>query len=150
MHNEEQYTLFPKEQEEIEENLYTKICIECEEEKLDKYFEKDAHSYRGIKSTCKECRNKSKLIRKYHRKRISTHPPDKDYECPICSRKLEGPIRNGRAWHVDHCHKTGKVRGYLCYSCNSGLGLLKDSIHNLQKAIEWLRKDEGEETNEER
>ncbi|CAM5558017.1 endonuclease VII domain-containing protein [Streptomyces violaceorubidus] len=35
--------------------------------------------------------------------------------CVIC---LKAP-----AVHVDHCHKTGRVRGVLCFNCNSGLGL---------------------------
>jgi hypothetical protein len=39
---------------------------------------------------------------------------------------------------VDHCHKTGKIRGLLCQGCNMALGLLKDSpaiINNLARYI---------------
>lgn len=41
---------------------------------------------------------------------------------------------------VDHCHKSGKVRGLLCNSCNVGIGHLRDSIEILQSAIAYLSK----------
>ncbi len=50
--------------------------------------------------------------------------------CAICER-------NGRLV-IDHSHKTGKVRGLLCYACNLGLGLFRDSAGSLQKAVAYL------------
>jgi hypothetical protein len=45
------------------------------------------------------------------------------------------------AWkHLDHCHKTGKVRGLLCIPHNHLLGCAHDSIEELQDAVEYLRK----------
>lgn len=40
--------------------------------------------------------------------------------------------------HIDHCHTTGKVRGILCHSCNTGLGAFKDNTDLLQKAKDYL------------
>lgn len=41
---------------------------------------------------------------------------------------------------VDHCHKTGKVRGLLCHACNRSIGMLKDDINVLKSAINYLKK----------
>ena len=142
MDSHEQLNLF-YEAVDIKEELDTRVCIECQEKKSVKYFELSINGYLGIRGTCKECRNKSKQIRRHHRKNWGY--PDEDYECPICGKKQEGKSRNGKAWAVDHCHKTDKVRGYLCPTCNSGMGLLNDDINLLEKSIEWLRKHEGEE-----
>ncbi|WP_367669509.1 endonuclease VII domain-containing protein [Streptomyces sp. DT2A-34] len=50
--------------------------------------------------------------------------------CVIC---LKAP-----AVHVDHCHKTGRVRGVLCFNCNSGLGLLRDDPDVINRAADYL------------
>ncbi len=55
---------------------------------------------------------------------------EQDYRCAIC-RTDEKPSRG--SWCVDHDHETGRVRGLLCFDCNSGVGHLKDD------AIAWLR-----------
>lgn len=55
--------------------------------------------------------------------------------CAIC---LEKPTRKS-AMHVDHCHKTGRLRGFLCSRCNQALGLMRDNIDLLKKAIEYLK-----------
>jgi hypothetical protein len=39
---------------------------------------------------------------------------------------------------VDHCHKTGRVRGLLCSTCNSGIGLLRESPEILEAAKLWI------------
>ena len=45
-----------------------------------------------------------------------------------------------KALHVDHDHKTGKVRGLLCSACNTGLGFFKDETVLLRRAISYLKK----------
>ena len=52
--------------------------------------------------------------------------------CPICNSYIEDKF------YVDHDHKTGKIRGLLCNSCNGGLGLFKDTPIFLLNAIRYL------------
>ena len=60
-----------------------------------------------------------------------------DNKCAICS--LE-PENIGLA--VDHNHVTGKVRGLLCYTCNTGLGAFKDNVNFLKNAISYLEEND--------
>jgi hypothetical protein len=42
---------------------------------------------------------------------------------------------------VDHCHKTGMVRGILCSACNRALGGFKDNVQLLRQAISYLARE---------
>jgi hypothetical protein len=53
--------------------------------------------------------------------------------CAICKKKPERGML-----HVDHCHKTGWVRGLLCNGCNSGIGHLRDDIRLTKAATAYL------------
>lgn len=64
--------------------------------------------------------------------------------CEICDVKLTNKsiTSNKSTWfNVDHCHKTGKVRGILCSKCNRALGGFSDNIDNFKRAIEYLKQD---------
>ena len=62
---------------------------------------------------------------------------DQNYSCRIC---LTHESSFTKKLAVDHCHQTGKIRGLLCDTCNRSLGMLKDSVENLQRAIDYLKK----------
>lgn len=62
---------------------------------------------------------------------------EQNSNCAICGRnQSEFKV----AFHVDHCHTTGAIRGLLCGSCNRALGLLKDSCEVLDNAKAYLNK----------
>ena len=58
--------------------------------------------------------------------------------CAICENEPGGMSNSKKRLSVDHNHKTGKVRGLLCGSCNVGIGNLKN-INNLKSAIKYLK-----------
>lgn len=41
---------------------------------------------------------------------------------------------------VDHCHAGGQVRGLLCRSCNTALGMFRDDTTTMKRAIAYLEK----------
>lgn len=41
---------------------------------------------------------------------------------------------------IDHDHEKNIIRGALCQPCNASLGLLKDDVDLLNRAIEYLNK----------
>ncbi len=65
--------------------------------------------------------------------------------CAIC-----GCHQRYQRLAVDHCHRSGVVRGLLCVNCNRGLGKFFDSPLRLIRAAEYLKnaKAEGTQTRE--
>ena len=57
--------------------------------------------------------------------------------CRICGKQLVG----AKEPCVDHCHKTGRVRGLLCMACNKGIGLLLDDPNILRNALKYLEEE---------
>lgn len=68
--------------------------------------------------------------------------------CALC-QKPETRMQNGRPTNlaVDHDHGNGKVRELLCFKCNIALGALNDDIEVMARAISYLRRHSGAETN---
>lgn len=60
-------------------------------------------------------------------------------KCPLCNNAMKlGGVSKGAAF-VDHDHKTGKVRGLICFSCNHLLGYAYDNITTLERVIKYLK-----------
>lgn len=61
------------------------------------------------------------------------------FRCGVCKRKcvLRGTRSQADLLVVDHCHKTGKVRGLLCHRCNKVIGMCNDDPKMLRAMMEW-------------
>jgi len=76
---------------------------------------------------CKECEKKlSKQLREA--KKLATPKPTK---CECCSKETDELV-------VDHDHQTGKFRGWLCKTCNIGIGKLGDNLTGVENATRYL------------
>lgn len=58
--------------------------------------------------------------------------------CAICKAELSTLRTSPKFACVDHCHKTGRVRGILCKECNTAIGMLQDSTDFLLAAVDYL------------
>lgn len=54
--------------------------------------------------------------------------------CAICGIKP-----NKKPLSVDHCHKTGKVRGLLCQKHNIAIGLFDEDLLLFDRAKQYLK-----------
>ncbi len=62
--------------------------------------------------------------------------------CKICSRQIFFDGTSGskdNTANIDHCHVNGKVRGILCWPCNTALGKFSDNTEILKSAIRYLQ-----------
>jgi len=61
---------------------------------------------------------------------------EQNYRCKICGFKTP---KNKRLLKIDHDHKTKKIRGLLCFNCNTALGKFNDCLTNLENAVHYLK-----------
>lgn len=54
--------------------------------------------------------------------------------CALCPKPLQ---------FVDHCHKTGIVRGLLCPLCNTALACIEADSSWASRAVEYIQRDHG-------
>lgn len=79
------------------------------------------------------------------RDEFDTMYEDQNGECKICRKKClprglkKDYNHKSETMHVDHCHATGAVRGLLCGTCNTGIGMFNEDIETLNSAIEYIK-----------
>jgi len=90
--------------------------------------------------SCSKCRkliDGNKIKTKQKKEWGKTKPKYKPFKCPVCLKRTI-PLVTSKIV-LDHDHVTGKARGWICDSCNTGLGRFKDDVGLLERAIEYLK-----------
>ena len=60
-----------------------------------------------------------------------------DKKCAICKKEIE-LFLDRKGGFIDHCHITGKVRGILCFPCNTLLGYIESKIDLVENIKNYL------------
>ena len=137
-----------------------KKCCTCKQEKPLDSFHKDKTSKDGHTYRCKECatfHSKAHHARRmkedvgYRKAKRASWIKEahgltlQEYEekliaqgskCAICGKGL---TPTGHRTHLDHDHKTGQLRDFLCTNCNRGIGHFQENLDFLYFAIEYLK-----------
>jgi len=133
-----------------------KTCSKCKIEQSIKEFYKLDKTKNVFDGQCRSCKKKTtaawrsipenhakwqrgrhifNVIKKFN---ITKEEYEKLYESAICRGCLKTEEEIGRRLAVDHCHKTGKIRGLLCKDCNLILGNANDDPEVLRRLILYL------------
>lgn len=126
--------------------MKTKVCSKCGLEKDIDEFSKHKSKRDGLRSYCKTCQSRKNrnyktgdyfLVTRFGINHLDYNSlfNKQEGKCAICGTP-QSNIKKSLA--VDHDHKTGRIRGLLCSNCNVAIGLFKDDLEVLQKAIIYL------------
>lgn len=125
--------------------MLLKTCKECEIEKSVEEFAPNQYGKNNRilrRPICRECYAKKVKTNPTQKKLFEKENPRPEigeiFTCPICNKTFKREHRNDVV--LDHSHSDGKIRGWLCSSCNTSLGKFGDSIDVLQRAIDWIKK----------
>jgi len=136
--------------------VVTRVCRKCSQSKpIEEFHWLSGH--RGHRRICKSCDYEAAKLRKQaapaqrnysHIRRMygideagfSELLNQSNGKCAICDKELDVTIRSNRPnkMQIDHDHITGKVRGLLCFTCNTAIGKMQDSPALLRKAASYL------------
>lgn len=129
---------------QIGDGFLKKICNVCNKLKKTTEFARNqnAKNNRPVRRpSCKYCRIIMEGVGVSKTDRIEWEkkkPKKEPFECPICKKRSIAGVNCKVV--LEHDHRTGKPGGWICDSCNTGLGRFKDDVAVLKSAIAFLEK----------
>lgn len=124
-----------------------KDCARCGKDIDLTEFHKNPQRKDKRSSYCKKCtkeisagHNRKAILSKYGltEKQYEKMAEEQNHQCKVCGQLAEN--ERYKKLCVDHCHKTGEIRGLLCMMCNTGLGKFRDDPVKLLNAAKYLLK----------
>jgi hypothetical protein len=122
-------------------------CPECNRANVKLWKKKNKEKHTAFSKTWKEAnpdkkkdwvlRDKFGISLEEYRKMLATQSG----KCAICHQPEMATLKKSgkvKELSVDHCHSTGKVRGLLCYRCNTALGLLREDTGIALNLINYI------------
>jgi len=86
-------------------------------------------------------KNRKRTLRKFYDMTIEEYEHMLERQggvCAVCKRTNEEAGGKGQHLHVDHCHKTNRVRALLCHQCNAAMGNAGDDPIRLRALADYL------------
>jgi hypothetical protein len=123
-----------------------KPCSICKIEKPLDAFDRRTHAKDGRRAQCRQCRKEVEYAKRgplagfANGLRSGYGMSIDDYrgilahqggQCAVCRESLTRPV-------VDHDHKTGRVRGLICFRCNTWLSAFENQAF-MKAATRYLR-----------
>ncbi|WP_196755066.1 endonuclease VII domain-containing protein [Burkholderia anthina] len=107
-------------------------CFTCRTWKARTQFTVDRQRPGGLAARCRECMSDASSASRYgiSVEELRAFRVANDHRCQICGAT--------DILYIDHCHKTGKLRGLLCPNCNSGIGHFRENPELFIVAIHYL------------
>lgn len=125
-----------------ERRASNQCCVECtKENRRGKRLSESRNRYAKHREKVLASAYKSKLKTRYRLtpKEYADMLASQGGRCAICGSAARDKRNSTRLrLCIDHCHKTGKIRGLLCNGCNTGLGHLGDDLGHVLAAAAYL------------
>lgn len=118
-------------------NIRVKEWIKNNPERKKEHSKKATKAYRDKHKDTPEWKEKRRNEQLKHK--FSLLPEDvknllliQQNKCAICYEEFT------KTPHIDHCHKTEKIRGLLCSNCNTAIDLFKENSEVMQRAVYYI------------